>query len=213
LDKTKNIWILTPIFGTILFVVLYFVATLLYPGGSQLDKNSIGFSWLNNYWCNLLNEYSINGQPNPAKPVAIIGLIVLCLTLSYFWFLFPRHINFGKYFKLAIQISGAISMSIAFLLFTKINHDFVIDFASAFGFVAIVGTFVGLYKTKHPGLFAFGIINMILIAFNNFFYYSQDLIVYLPVIQKISFGSFLIWICCIDINLYRMTVLKTKNSR
>ena len=47
-NKTKSILVLIPIFGTILFVVLYIVATLLYPGGSQVDKNSIGFSWMNN---------------------------------------------------------------------------------------------------------------------------------------------------------------------
>jgi hypothetical protein len=47
-NKTKIILVLIPIFGTILFIVLYIVATLLYPGGSQVDKNSIGFSWMNN---------------------------------------------------------------------------------------------------------------------------------------------------------------------
>ena len=76
-DKTKSIWVLTPIFGTIVFVVLYIVATLLYPGGSQVDKNSIGFSWTNNYWCNLLNDNAINGQHNPAKPIAMTGMFVL----------------------------------------------------------------------------------------------------------------------------------------
>ena len=43
--KQKSIWVLTPIFGILIFVVLYIVAALLYPGGSQVDKNSIGFSW------------------------------------------------------------------------------------------------------------------------------------------------------------------------
>jgi len=33
--KPQNIWVLTPIFGTLLFICLYFSATLFYPGGSQ----------------------------------------------------------------------------------------------------------------------------------------------------------------------------------
>ena len=201
--KTKNILVLTPIFGTIIFVVLYVVATLLYPGGSQVDKNSVGFSWTNNYWCNLLNENAINGQHNPAKPVAMTGMFILCLTLSFFWFLFPRHINLDRKLKLVIQISGTIAMTIAFFLFTNINHDLVTNLAAFFGAIATVGTFVGLYKTKWLGLFAFGLLNILLVGLNNYVYYTNGLIIYLPVIQKITFVTFLIWVCSIDIKLYR----------
>lgn len=206
MEKQKSIWVLTPIFGTIIFVVLYIVATLFYPGGSQIDENSIGFSWTNNYWCNLLNDSAINGQHNPAKPIAMIGMFVLCLTLVFYWFLFPRHINMGKVAKLAIQISGTLSMIFAFFLFTSINHDLLTNLASIFGLIAIVGTFIGLYKTKWYALFAFGLLNILLVGLNNYVYYNKELISYLPVIQKISFATFLVWICSIDINLYRKTV-------
>jgi hypothetical protein len=60
-----------------------------------------------------------------------------------------------------------------------------------------------LYKTKWFGLFAFGLLNVLLVGLNNYVYYSNGLIVYLPVIQKISFATFLIWVCCITIKLYR----------
>ncbi|SDZ76278.1 hypothetical protein SAMN05216331_102126 [Porphyromonadaceae bacterium KH3R12] len=216
-EKRKSIWVLTPIFGTLVFVVLYIVATLFYPGGSQVDKYSIGFSWTNNYWCNLLNENAINGQHNPAKPIAMIGMFVLCLTLAFFWFLFPRHINIGKIPKLAIQITGTIATTLAFFLFTDINHDLITNLASFFGLIATVGTFIGLYKTKWYGLFAFGILNILLVGLNNYVYYNKELIIYLPIIQKISFATFLVWVCSIDINLYRMTILtnttQDKNSR
>ena len=201
-DKTKSILVLIPIFGTLLFVVLYFIATLLYPGGSQVDKNSVGFSWVNNYWCNLLNEDAMNGQHNSAKPVAMTGLFILCLTLSFFWFLFPRHIKTGKSAKIIIQFSGTLAMVVAFFLFTDINHDLITDIASIFGLIATIGTFIGLYKTKWFGLFAFGLLNILLVGLNNYVYFTKGLIIYLPVIQKISFATFLIWICCIDINLY-----------
>ena len=203
MEKQKNIWVLTPIFGILLFVVLYVIATLFYPGGSQVDKNSIGFSWTNNYWCNLLNENAINGQHNPAKPIAVTGMFVLCLTLSFFWFHFPRNISIGKFAKLAIQISGTLAMIIACLLFTNIDHDLVTNLASIFGLIATVGTFIGLYKIKWHGLFAFGLLIIFLVGLNNYVYYTKGLIIYLPVIQKISFATFLLWICCVDINLYR----------
>jgi hypothetical protein len=201
--KHKKIWVLTPIFGTILFVVLYVVATLFYPGGSQVDKNSIGFSWTNNYWCNLLNKKAINGQHNPAKPIAMTAMFVLCLTVTFFWFLFPRQINIGKFAKFAIQISGTLAMTIALFLFTNIDHDLIINIASFFGLIATFGTFIGLYKTKWYGLFVFGLLNLLIIGLNNYVYYKKGLIIYLPIIQKISFATFLVWVCSVDINLYR----------
>jgi hypothetical protein len=179
------------------------MATLYYPGGSQIDKNSIGFSWVNNYWCNLLNDTAINGHPNPAKPIAMAGMLVLCLTLAYFWFLFPREMSLNNNWKNTIQFSGAASMVIAFFLFTDFNHDLVTNLASIFGLIATVGTFVGLYQSKWKKLFVFGLFNILLVCLNNYVYYNKDMIVYLPVIQKISFASFLIWVCCIDLQLYR----------
>ena len=204
MKKQKNISVLFPIFGTILFVILYIVASLFYPGGSQVNKNSIGFSWMNNYWCNLLNEIAINGQHNPAKPIAMTGMFVLCLSLAFFWFIFPGRIKINKYAKLTIQISGAIAMIIAFFLFSTIDHDLVTNLACIFGVIATLGTFFGLYKMGWYRLFAFGFFNILLVGLNNYVYYNKELIIYLPLIQKISFITFLVWICIIDINLYRM---------
>ncbi len=201
--KQKAAWLLAPVFGTILFVILYMTATFFYPGGSQVDKNAIGFSLVNNYWCNLLNETAINGVYNPAKPIAVVGLTVLCLTLAFFWLLFPKHINQGKAINFFIQISGILAMGIAFLLFTNIDHDLVTNLATFFGIIATTGTLIGLFKVKWYGLFAFGLFNFLLVGVNTHVYYTEALIIYLPVIQKISFASFLIWICSIDINLYR----------
>ncbi len=194
---------LAPISGVLIFIVLYVVAAFLYPGGSQVDKNSVGFSWINNYWCNLLNENAINGQPNPAKPVAITGMFVLCLSLSFFWFILPKQIIVSKNLKLTIQVSGILAMTVSFLLFTALNHDLVTNLAASFGAIATIGTIIGLYKNKLLALFAFGLLNILLVAVNNYVYYSKGLIVYLPVIQKISFASFLIWVCCINLHLYR----------
>ncbi len=202
-ENIKNVLVLTPLYGAIIFVALYAVATLLYPGGSQVSKTSVGFSWANNYWCNLLNDKAINGQPNPAKPVAITGMFVLCSTLSLFWFVFTEHSNLGKNLTRAIHISGTLAAIIGFFLFTSINHDFVINLASVFGIIPFVGVFIGLYQKQWFGLFTFGLVNILLVGVNNYVYYTKGLIIYLPIIQKISFGAVLLWICWIDIELYR----------
>ncbi len=157
----------------------------------------------------MLNDKAINGQVNPAKPIALFGMFVLCLTLAFFWTIFPRQINISKTLKRVIQVSGILAMIIAFLLFTQINHDLVTNAASSFGAIATMGTFIGLYKNKYHKLFQFGLFNILLVGLNNLCYYNKELIIFLPVVQKISFVAFLVWICSICIQLYNLDV---KNS-
>ncbi len=114
--KKIFLWQLIPLSGSLLFLLLYFIATLYYPGGDQFDKNTKGFSWTQNYWCNLLNENAINGLPNTARPIALTAMAVLCLTLSIFWYLFPVQVGFKKKERLTIQLSGFIAMIFGWFL-------------------------------------------------------------------------------------------------
>jgi hypothetical protein len=205
-SNTNRLIVLLPLIGILLFILLYIVATLLYPGGSQADKNSKGFSWVNNYWCNLLNENAIDGRINPARHVAMTAMFILCATLAVFWFLFARIMVFSKSARLATTFSGMAAMTTAMFLFTS-YHDMVINIAGGLGLVALAGTFSGLYKNKLYPLFAMGLFNLILIVVNNILYHSGSL-KYLPVVQKITFLFFLLWICLIDIRLLQ----KLKND-
>ena len=106
-----------------------------------------------------------------------------------------------------IQVSGIVSMTIASLLFTDFNHDAVSYLAAAFGFIATAGTFLELLRLKWKALSVLGISNFFFIALNAYLYYTKDHIVYLPLIQKLAFACFLIWIAGIDLNLYRRPTL------
>jgi hypothetical protein len=201
-SKTLNgAWILTPVIGSLLFVFLYVIAALLYPGGSGTNKTAIGYSWADNYWCNLLSEKAINGQINSARPVAVMAMFVLCLSLSTFWILFPALTPLKKYHKLFIQVAGIVCMLTSFLLLTRIDHDLAINISSSFGFIAMIGTLVALYQLKWKWLFALGLFDLLLVALNNYLYHSKEMM-YLPIVQKFSFLAFLVWFSLISINLY-----------
>lgn len=199
--KTKK-WLLLPLFGCMLFVALYIVATLCYPGGSPFNKQTTGFSWAQNYWCNLLNETALNGQVNSARPVALTATVVLCTSLVGFWYLFPLQAGFSKGGRRLMQVSALLSMITVLFLFTS-YHDMVINVATGFGAIALGGTFVGLRKLRWKGLFWTGLVALPLIALNNLLYYNKSLQIYLPVVQKITFLYFLVWISSISLCLYR----------
>lgn len=173
--KRKNLWLLAPSFGALAFLLLYYISTFFYPGGSQFNKGSKSFSWTQNYWCNLLNEKAINGQFNSARPIAFTAMFVLCLTLIVFWYIFPSQIGVNNVVKRVTQISGLIAMTTGMFIFTNL-HDTVINIATIFGLFAITGTFIGLAKLKWVRLFWMGIFNLVLIALNNLIYLRGRLI-------------------------------------
>lgn len=197
-----------PVFGSIAFIMLYITATFYYPGGSQKDKNTPGFSWINNYWCNLLNEKAINGQANPAQPIAAVAMLFLCFSFLVFWIKLPEQLALNKLTSRTIQFSGALAMLSALLLFTTISHDLIINVSVCFGLIATTGTLIGLYRQNYSSLFWMGIINIVLIAVNNVLYYSSGWIHFLPLTQKITFALFIIWMCAIAIK-----TAKTPNRR
>lgn len=55
-------------------VTLIVMATFGYPGGSLLDKNSIGFDWSKNFVSNLFATKAINGSENAGRIWAVIGM-------------------------------------------------------------------------------------------------------------------------------------------
>ena len=209
MKKYNNPTILFPLLGIFIFICLYVIAATFYPGGSQVDKNSPGFSWINNYWCNLLNQKAINGKINPARPVALFAMLVLCFALSYFYFLFPKYTPLSKIYKRIIQFSGIISMFVSLFIFSDF-HDIILNIACLIGLIAITGIFAGLWKLKWQKLFWMGLISVPLIALNNYLYYSKGMLVYLPIVQKISFLYFLLWISFIDFTIFKIFNNNTK---
>ncbi|MCW3075180.1 MAG: hypothetical protein JWP69_2249 [Flaviaesturariibacter sp.] len=196
-------WQLLPLLGCGLFMVLYFIATQYYPGGNYLNKSSGGFSWSQNYWCNLLSDTAINGRHNAAQPIAFAAMGVLSLTLVIFWFTFPVRADLRRGTRRLIQASGFLAMTIGAFLFTGL-HDTIINVAGGFGLIALAGTLIGLKKLGWTRLLYMGLLVLVLIGLNNLLYYGNNLMYYLPVVQKITFLYFLLWICLINLRWIRV---------
>lgn len=197
---------LLPVIGFCLFILLYFIAAALYPGGSEVNRSAKGFSWMHNYWCDLLETHAENGESNIARTTAIIAMSVLCLSIALFWYFVPGLFTFKPVFKKIIQYTGILSMVI--LIFLQADfHDSIINISGALGIIAITGTLIGLYKNHTYSLFVTGLICLFLFFLNNYIYYTKQLIYYLAIVQKISFFFFLLWFSLISIQLFQKTRL------
>ena len=205
--NTKALLRLLPSFGILTFIGFYIYATTLYPGGSQADINSVGFDWRNNLWCNLMSENAMNGQENQASPVALTGMVILSASMTLFFFHFANYFVKNIIWKRTIIIAGTLAMVSAVFIFTK-YHDVMTTILSISGVVGIIGIIRALHKNKLTFFKVSGIICMVLVGVNNLFYYNENLINYLPIIQKIGFILILAWTVGLNLKMNPKNVLK-----
>jgi hypothetical protein len=201
--RSRRIILLFPVIGITTFVALYLLAAWYYPGGSQADQRSVGFSWTDNYWCNLLDENAINGSENISRPFALAGMLVLMVSLSVFFYIVPYYSDINDRLKRMIAFSGIASM-ITVLFLEVGSHDLILNIAGVFGFIAFGGIVSIMLRLKWYGLAFAGFINLFLVAINNLLYYNAGWIHYLPTVQKVTFLCFLIWISSICLKVYRL---------
>jgi len=209
MKSAKDLLTFLPTFGILIFIGLFIYAASLYPGGSQADINSVGFDWVNNFWCNLMLENALNGQENPARPIAILAMIILCSSVALSHFYFATFFEKNRIWNMIIKISGTLAMLSAVFIFTT-YHDIMTTLLSVFGTLGIIGIIRTLHKNNLTFFKISGIVCMILAGINNLFYYSENLIEYLPVIQKITFVLVLAWIVGLNLKMKKKNVLQQR---
>ena len=191
---------LLPSFGILIFIALYFYTASIYPGGSPNNPNSLGYDWLNNLWCHLMNPQAINGMDNPASPIAIFAMILLGISMIVFFLQFARVFAKSNFEKNLIRITGVVAMVSAGFIFTS-YHDVMTTILSICGVVGITSIIRALYMNKLPFLGTVGIICMIVIGLNNYFYYNEAFHEYLPVVQLLDFVLVLGWTVGINLRM------------
>lgn len=194
---------LLPTYGIMLFGILGVIASFYYPGGSQADPTSEGFSWAHNYWCNLLYTWAINGETNPAQPVAIAATLVLFASLAYFFYQFPKYFSINKIWDRLIRFTGVGAMVLAVLVFSHL-HDLFGIICSVMGLVTLVGIFYGVVKHRQRVFAVVAVWCILLVGMNNYIYFSENYIHYLPIVQKITFASVLLWVIGINIQFLKL---------
>jgi hypothetical protein len=116
-------------------VILIVIAALVYPGGSILDKNSIGFHWSKNFLSNLFATEAVNGSENPGRIWAIIGMAFHSVGYGLFFINMSKKIPSGQWANI-LKYIGVTNILFIFLIATPL-HDL--------GTISIILTLVGLF--------------------------------------------------------------------
>ena len=181
----KNAYLIPPI-GFVLYFVLFLIAASQYAGGHVADVDFVGFSWLHNYWCDLSSPLAINGQTNEGRPYAIVAMVIACLCLALFYYLFSIHFHLSKFWKRGIPLLGLPSSICAILIFTPF-HNSMLLLALVFGLLPVIGIARHIFKGDLVLFKKSGQLLLVLIAANIFIYYTRIGLIALPLLQKFTF--------------------------
>lgn len=119
----------------VISVILLIIASLIYPGGSLLDKNSIGFGWSKNFFSNLFEAKAINGSENPGRIWAITGMAFHSVGYGIFFINMSKKIPSRQWANI-LKYIGVINIIFIFLIATPL-HDL--------GTISIIITLIGLF--------------------------------------------------------------------
>ncbi|SDS18562.1 hypothetical protein SAMN04515667_1601 [Formosa sp. Hel1_31_208] len=191
-----------PVIGIGMFVLLYIIAAFKYPGGSWDSIEQSGFSFWNNYLCDLLDSHAVNGAPNDARLFARAALGILCASLLLLWYHLPKLFVKKSTNLWIMRLSGFLAL-IVMLFIASETHDSIVRIAGVFGVIAIISLIIELHKIRFRTLQHLGIFCVIIFFINYFIYETGSYIHLLPVIQKITFSCFILWFVLLAISLYQ----------
>jgi len=175
------------------FVLLYAVAAWLYPGGTRAEPDRVGFSFLDNYWCDLLDEVTYGGRQNPARPVALVATLILSGGLATLWWSVPASCPDAPRRAAVARVSGLGSAGVVPFIASS-HHDVAIDVAGLLGALAFVAAMSALGDRAGRMLRAVASLALALSVTNYVLWRTRVGLPILPIVQKGAFMAFLGWI-------------------
>jgi len=176
-------------------ILFLLIATLLYPGGSIDDINSVGFNWSKNFFSNLFLKNALNGVENPSRIWALIGMVFNSIGYVLFFFHTSRKIP-QRHTKLVLKAIGIVNMVFTFLIATAL-HDIMVTVSSTLTMLGLFYITVSILKTKIHWLKFFCIVCM-LIFYSTLFLYGSGYWGLLAVMQKVTFLCFILLVLTIE---------------
>ena len=165
-------------------VALLIIATLLYPGGSIVDKDSTGFNWSKNFVSNLFAAKAMNGSENPSRIWAIVGMAFHSVGYGIFFINMSKKLP-HRHSSDVLKYIGVVNMLFSFLVATSL-HDIMVTISSTLSMIGLFYITVFILKTKLQ-LFKFCCIICLLTFYYTLYLYGAGNWGLLAIMQKVSF--------------------------
>jgi hypothetical protein len=183
--------------GIIIAIILLFIATLNYPGGSLKNEFSVGFDWANNYISNLLSPQAVNGMENAARPWAVGGVLFLSASFGLFFMIFSNKIKV-KSAAFVIKYCGILATISAFLTVIPSLHDMMIIISSTPTLLIFFYITVFTLKSKLHFLKIYSVLALLLFYVATYMYFTSSYLEYLPIMQKTIHLVQIVWVLVLE---------------
>jgi hypothetical protein len=199
------------------FVGCEAAAMCAYPGGTFWDKTTVGYSFWQNFFCDLEWNPALNGQPNAlAARLAQIAMLFVAAALAAFWWIVPRLFFRGA--ATVIRVLGPLS-SLGLAVVSLMPSD---RFGVLHGIAVIVTALPGLGAAllsvwslatgePRPRVAAALGASALAVAFVNFVLYTKNLVFHLEgtwvvaAVQKVAAMLLVAWMT--------VTALRVRRAR
>ena len=168
----------------VISVILIVIATIVYPGGSLLDKSAIGFDWSKNFISNLFAAKAVNGSENPSVIWAIIGIAFHSVSYAIFFINMSKKMP-TRHAATILKLIGASNIIFTFLVVTPL-HDLMVLISSTLFLIGLFYITVYILKTKLH-LLKFACIICLLIFYYTLYLYGSGNWELLAIMQKVTF--------------------------
>ena len=158
--------------GLTISISLLIIATLNYPGGTDQDLNTLGFSWSKNFFSNLFKETALNGSVNNGRTWAIVSMFFYSFSCAIFFYGFSEKLE-NRIASGFIKYVGILTMPFTFFIATP-YHDLMLTISNTLFWACIICITVYLLKSRLEFLKAYAIICLLIYYYAMYLYISKD---------------------------------------
>jgi hypothetical protein len=179
--------------GLVIGVVFLMVATVFYPGGTNVNEFSQGYDWRNNYISNLLSPLAVNGMDNTARPWAMVGVLFLTTSFGLFFVAFSKRIRI-KSAAFVIKYFGITATALGFLTVFPSLHDTMVTLSSMLTLIIFFYITVILLKSELQLLKWLSVLFLMTFYFGAYMYFTRSYLEFMPLMQKVIFLIKIVWV-------------------
>jgi len=197
LSKLTNI-------GITLFFILTLVAIYLYPGGSQFNDQNPAFSWMENYWCELMVLETGQGKNNPGGYFAIAATFFAGLAVSAFLFRLPIICPTTALQRSIVRCGTVLCSFFVLMLFSSYHHEMLLAFCVCSFFTMLIALIILIEDRRYPA-FISGCVLFLMTQTNHALYYLHLYKNIQPLLQKTTIALVLLWFLLLN-NRFRAPI-------
>ena len=198
-----------PIYGMGIYLIVFTIAALAYPGGSFNHPNASGYSFFHNFLCDAMLPVSPGGAHNPARAMAVISHLVLSITMITFFYILPEIFPVKNYRTQMIRWFGVLTMTVFIFMYTPF-HDHIVTATGILGTFALIPFFMELHRYPGKPLKNLAYLCYALSIIVFFIFQTKIGYYYLPFLQKITFVVDAWWVIWVSMIVIRKRLVAFK---